>query len=127
LPGGTNVNAIIGALYKNLGFDPIDSFAPIAAICTDSMALAIPPRVPAQSFQEFVDFAKNNPGKLRYGAPPGIYTHFAGEFFKVKTGTDILLSLTKAVLQQSPTCSAGTSIWFSTISPRYSRTSRKAS
>jgi tripartite-type tricarboxylate transporter receptor subunit TctC len=54
------------------------------------MALAISLRVPAQSFQEFVDFAKNNPGKLRYGAPPGIYTHFAGEFFKVKTGTDIL-------------------------------------
>jgi tripartite-type tricarboxylate transporter receptor subunit TctC len=34
--------------------------------------------------------AKNNPGKLKYGAPPGIYTHFAGEFFKIKTGTDIL-------------------------------------
>jgi tripartite-type tricarboxylate transporter receptor subunit TctC len=90
LLGGTNVNAIIGALYKNLGFDPIDSFAPIASICTDSMALAISPHVPAQTFQEFVDFAKSNPGKLKYGAPPGIYTHFAGEFFKVKTGTDIL-------------------------------------
>ena len=64
MPGGTNVNAIIGALYKNLGFDPIDSFAPIAAICTDSMALAISPHVPAQSFQEFVDFAKNNPQGL---------------------------------------------------------------
>jgi tripartite-type tricarboxylate transporter receptor subunit TctC len=64
LPGGTNVNAIIGALYKDLGFDPIDSFASIAAICTDSMALAISPHVPAQSFQEFVDFAKNNPQGL---------------------------------------------------------------
>jgi tripartite-type tricarboxylate transporter receptor subunit TctC len=90
LLGGTNVNAIIGSLYKNLGFDPIDSFAPIAAICIDSVALAISPHVPAQSLQEFVDYAKNNPGKLRYGAPPGIYTHFAGEFFKVKMGTDIL-------------------------------------
>jgi tripartite-type tricarboxylate transporter receptor subunit TctC len=27
---------------------------------------------------------------LKYGAPPGIYTHLAGEFFKTKTGTDIL-------------------------------------
>ncbi len=31
LLGGTNVNAIAGAIYKDLGFDPIDSFAPIAA------------------------------------------------------------------------------------------------
>jgi tripartite-type tricarboxylate transporter receptor subunit TctC len=35
-------------------------------------------------------YAKDNPGKLKYGAPPGIYTHFAGEFFKTKTATDIL-------------------------------------
>ena len=90
LLGGTNVNAIIGALYQNLGFDPINSFAPVAAICVDSMALAISPRIPADTFQQFVQYAKNYPGKLRYGAPPGIYTHFAGEFFKIKTGTDIL-------------------------------------
>jgi tripartite-type tricarboxylate transporter receptor subunit TctC len=37
-----------------------------------------------------VQYARNNPGKLKFGAPPGIYTHFAAEFFKVKTGTDIL-------------------------------------
>jgi tripartite-type tricarboxylate transporter receptor subunit TctC len=90
LLGGTNVNAIIGALYKNLEFDPVKSFAPVAAICVDSMALVISPSVPADAFQQFVQYAKNNPGKLRYGAPPGIYTHFAGEFFKIQTGTDIL-------------------------------------
>ena len=33
---------------------------------------------------------KSNPGKLKYGAPPGIYTQFAAEYFKVKTATDIL-------------------------------------
>jgi tripartite-type tricarboxylate transporter receptor subunit TctC len=90
LLGGTNVNAIAGALYKNLGFDPVGSFAPIASICTDSMALAISPQVPAQTLPQFVTYAKDNPGKLKYGAPPGIYTQFAAEFFKIKTGTDIL-------------------------------------
>jgi len=90
LLGGTNVNAITGALYSNLGFDPIDSFAPIAAICIDTMALGISPSVPAQTLQQFVQYAKDNPGKLKYGAPPGIYTQFAAEFFKLKTGTDIL-------------------------------------
>jgi tripartite-type tricarboxylate transporter receptor subunit TctC len=90
LLGGTNVNAITAALYQNLGFDPIKSFAPVAAIYNDSLALAISPRVPADTCQELVKYAKDNPGKLMYGAPPGIYTHFAGEFFKAKTGTDIL-------------------------------------
>jgi tripartite-type tricarboxylate transporter receptor subunit TctC len=90
LLGGTNVNAITGAVYKDLGFDPIESFAPIAVICVDSLALAISPRVPANTFQEFVQYAKDHPGKLKYGATPGIYTHFAGEFFKIKSGTDIL-------------------------------------
>ena len=68
-------------VVENLGFDPTDSFAPIAAICVDSMALAISPGVPADTFQQLVHYAKNNPGKLKYGAPPGVYTHFAGEFF----------------------------------------------
>jgi tripartite-type tricarboxylate transporter receptor subunit TctC len=90
LLGGTNVNAIAGAVYKDLGFDPVGSFAPIAAICTDSMALAVSPSVPANTVPEFVRYARDNPGKLKYGAAPGIYTQFAAEFFKVKTGTDIL-------------------------------------
>jgi tripartite-type tricarboxylate transporter receptor subunit TctC len=90
LLGGTNVNAIAGAIYKDLGFDPIASFAPIAAICTDSMALAVSLNVPVNTFQELVKYAKDNPGKLKYGAPPGIYTQFAAEYFKAKTGTDVL-------------------------------------
>ena len=90
LLGGTNVNAITGALYHNLGFDPIKSFAPVAMIYVDSLVLALSPRVPADTCQELVKYAKDNPGKLKFGAPPGIYTHLAGEFFKTKTATDIL-------------------------------------
>jgi tripartite-type tricarboxylate transporter receptor subunit TctC len=90
LLGGTNVNAVTVLLSKNLGFDPIKSFAPIAPITVDFMALAVSPRVAAGTFQQFIQHAKNNAGKLSYGAPPGIYIHYAAEFFKIKTGTDIL-------------------------------------
>ena len=86
---GTNVNAI-GAIFSDLGFDPVKSFAPIAVVCVDSLAIAISPRVPAGDFKEFVSYAKGHPGALKYGASPGIYTQFAGEYFKLKTGTDIL-------------------------------------
>jgi tripartite-type tricarboxylate transporter receptor subunit TctC len=89
LLGGTNVNAISGAIYRNLGFEPIKSFAPVAMIYSDSLALAVSPRVPADSCEALVRYAKDNPGKLKFGAPPGIYTHFAGEFFKTRTATDI--------------------------------------
>ncbi len=67
------------------------------------MALAISPGVPADTFQQVVHYAKSNPGKLKYGAPPGIYTHFAGEFFKIKTGTDVLFVPYKGALPQSLT------------------------
>jgi tripartite-type tricarboxylate transporter receptor subunit TctC len=90
LLGGTNVNAIIGALYRDIGFDPIASFVPVAAVCTDTMALAISPNLPPQTFDQFVRYARDRPGKLTYGAVSGIYTQFAADFFKVKTGTDIL-------------------------------------
>ena len=89
LLGGTNVNAI-GAIYNDLSFDPVKSFAPIGVVCVDSLAIAISPGLPANNFKEFIQYAKDHPGKLKYGASPGIYTHFAGEYFKVKTGTDIL-------------------------------------
>src|SRR5580700_2384908 len=89
LLGGTNVNAI-GAIFTDLGFDPVKSFAPIAVVCVDSLAIAISPRVSANNFKEFVAYAKDHPGQLKYGASPGIYTQFAGEYFKLKTGTDIL-------------------------------------
>ncbi len=89
LLGGTNVNAI-GAIYTDLGFDPVKSFAPIGVVCVDSLAIAVSPRVHADNFNEFVNYAKHHPGQLKYGASPGIYTQFAGEYFKLKTGTDIL-------------------------------------
>jgi tripartite-type tricarboxylate transporter receptor subunit TctC len=76
LLGGTNVNAI-GAIYSDL-------------VSVDSLAIAISPRLPTKDFKEFVQYAKDHPGQLKYGASPGIYTQFAGEYFKLKTGTDIL-------------------------------------
>ena len=89
LLGGTNVNAI-GAIFTDLGFDPVKSFAPIGVVCVDSLAIAISPRLPINNFKEFIQYAKDHPGQLKYGASPGIYTQFAGEYFKLKTGTDIL-------------------------------------
>src|ERR1043166_8365135 len=50
LLGERNLNPLMAVVYKALPCDPIASFAPIAPICVDSMALAVSPRVPAETF-----------------------------------------------------------------------------
>jgi len=90
LVGNTSVFAVWPSVSPSAGYDPAKSFAPVAKLTESYQILVVPASSPLKTVREFVDFAKNNPGKLRYGAPPGIYTHFAGEFFKAKTGADIL-------------------------------------
>jgi tripartite-type tricarboxylate transporter receptor subunit TctC len=90
LLGGTNNNAITPALYKNLDFDPVKDFAPVAALATESLVLVVHPSVPAGTLAELVRYAKKNPGKLTSGATVGIAPHLLLEFFRVRSGADIL-------------------------------------
>jgi tripartite-type tricarboxylate transporter receptor subunit TctC len=90
LLGGTNTNAINAAIYKNLNYDPIKDFTPIASIAVDSSALVISPSIPAKTLPEFVGYLKDNPGKLTCGAVLGIAPHVMVEYFKVITGTKMV-------------------------------------
>ena len=89
LMGGTNNNAITPALYKDLDFDAVKDFAPVAAIATDSMVLVVNPAVPAKTLPDLVAYARANPGKLTSGGGVGIAPHFLLEFVRVKSGTNI--------------------------------------
>jgi tripartite-type tricarboxylate transporter receptor subunit TctC len=90
LLGGTNSNAMAGALYKSLNYDPIKDFVAVASIATDSNALVVNPAVPAKTIAELVSYAKANPGKLVSGAALGIFPHFALELLKVRTEIDMI-------------------------------------
>jgi tripartite-type tricarboxylate transporter receptor subunit TctC len=89
LLGGTNPNAIIQSLFRNLGFEPVKDFAAVAVIGFDSNALVVNPAVPAKTLQELVQYAKANPGKLSSGATVGIGPHISLELFRVRSGADI--------------------------------------
>ena len=89
LLGGTS-NTITPALYKNLDYDPVNDFAPVAAIATDSEVLVVHPSVPSTTLTEFVRYAKDNPGKLSSGAAVGIAPHVMLELFRARTGTNIV-------------------------------------
>ena len=77
------------ALYSSSDYDPIKSFAPIAAVAATPWVMVVTPRVPARSVGELVAYAKANPGKLNFGYALGTASQLMGELFKISTGTDI--------------------------------------
>jgi tripartite-type tricarboxylate transporter receptor subunit TctC len=87
--GGTNLNAIIPAIYKNLDYDPVKSFIAVASIASDAVVMVVGPSVAAKTLGEFVQYAKANPGKLKYGSAPGIASHLASELLKSRADIDV--------------------------------------
>jgi tripartite-type tricarboxylate transporter receptor subunit TctC len=75
-------------LYKNLDFDPVKSFAPVALVSSVPVVLVVRPALPINSPQELIAFAKANPGKLNFGFPTGTLPHLTGALFKLRTGID---------------------------------------
>jgi tripartite-type tricarboxylate transporter receptor subunit TctC len=82
---------IAPSVYKNVGYDPIKSFAPVATAASISFVLVVNPNVPAKTVRELIDYAKANPGKLNYAsAGHGTSPHLLAEFFKSITGADVV-------------------------------------
>ncbi len=55
-------------LYKKLTFSPVKDLAPVVLVATVPTLLVVNPGVPANSLQQFIAYAKANPGKLNYGS-----------------------------------------------------------
>lgn len=77
-------------LFKQAGWDPIKDFAPVAMMTRAPQVIALSPKVPANTLQELIAYAKANPGRLNYASSGnGSIQHIAGELFKQLTGTFI--------------------------------------
>jgi tripartite-type tricarboxylate transporter receptor subunit TctC len=87
--GGTNLNVVLPAAFKGLDYDPVKDLAPVGAIATDAMLLAIHPGLPVKTVAEFVQYSRRFPGKVSAGSAPGIGPHFVIELFKLRTGADM--------------------------------------
>ena len=69
-------------IYSNLPYDTQKDLKPVASLAIVRVFLMIHPSVPAKNFNEFVAYARANPGKLSYGsAGSGSSPHLAGEMF----------------------------------------------
>jgi len=79
------------ALQKNLPFDPVKDFSPVALVATSGLVVVAYPQIAARSMKEFVDLAKRQPGKMHYSSPGnGGPQHLAMELLKLETGIDIV-------------------------------------
>jgi tripartite-type tricarboxylate transporter receptor subunit TctC len=75
------------AVKKNLGFDPIKDFTPIAMIGGTPNLLVVSKSVPVNTLAEFVAYAKANPRKVDYGTSGvGTLNHLVMEQFKHASG-----------------------------------------
>jgi tripartite-type tricarboxylate transporter receptor subunit TctC len=78
-------------LARNLGYDPLKDFAPVAMLASTPFALVVAPSVPANTPRDFIAFARANPGKLNFGTPIGTLAHLTGELFRIRTGIDFVV------------------------------------
>lgn len=78
-------------LVRKLPYDSLKDFVPVANMYMNETILAVHPSVPATSLQEFIAYAKANPGKLNHGAS-GVsgLALMRSEMFRLETGTQII-------------------------------------
>ena len=92
LYGSATSLALAPALNKSPGYDPVKSFAPIATFSTSPFMLFVGKNVPesVKTVDDFIVYAKKNPGKLNFAAPTGGPPHLAGELFKRAVGIEMV-------------------------------------
>ncbi|MGH9577856.1 MAG: Bug family tripartite tricarboxylate transporter substrate binding protein [Terriglobales bacterium] len=83
--------AISPLIYPKLNYRPIEDFAYVGQYGTVPNVLVVNPAIPAKTVQEFIEYAKKNPGKLNYASPGyGTSPQMSSELFKAMTGTFIV-------------------------------------
>ena len=79
-------------VYTNLGYDIERDLAPITVVSNVPNVLCVHPSLPVKTVKDVIALAKSRPGELTYGTS-GVASpeHFAGEMFKIMTGTNLLM------------------------------------
>lgn len=77
-------------ILKNPGYDPVESFTPIAMMARLPNILVARKDAPFSTTQEFIAYAKEHPGKINFGVVGlGTSIHLAGEDFKHQAGIEV--------------------------------------
>ena len=75
--------------FPKIAFDPAQ-FVPITIMAKVPYILVVHPKVPVNTFAEFIAYAKANPGKLNYASPStGSSPHLTAEMLKLAAGIEM--------------------------------------
>jgi tripartite-type tricarboxylate transporter receptor subunit TctC len=86
----TNSFYSIIPMVTKVEYNPRADFTPLIALDAP-MLVAIHPSIPAKTFQEFVQYAKANPGKVAFGSSgKGSVGHMCGEWLSKRAGIQLL-------------------------------------
>ena len=78
---------INATLYKKLNFNFVRDVAPVAGITRVPNVMEVNPKFPAKTVEEFIAYAKANPGKINMASSGnGTSVHMSGEMFMAMTG-----------------------------------------
>ena len=91
LMGGTITTHAVNPFFtKNLGYEPVKDFAPVALVGMVSNVLVVPAGSRFNSVQQIVAELKAKPDSLTYGtAGAGTSQHLSGQLFQSITGTQM--------------------------------------
>lgn len=88
----TGTLALSSLLLKPLPYDPLESFIPVTLAADGPWIWIVNSKnVPANSFREFLELCRKNPGKISYGSfGDGSLTHVMTELLAARAGMKML-------------------------------------
>jgi tripartite-type tricarboxylate transporter receptor subunit TctC len=77
-------------LMQKLNYDPLSQLAPLSIVGTNGLGIAVAKGSPHQTLEDFIAFARRNPGKVSYSSSgTGGNSHLAGAALGAKASIDI--------------------------------------
>lgn len=82
--------SILPTIDASATYDPLKALRPVSIVGTYGLPIVVAAKLPVTTLPEFIAYARKNLGKLSYGsAGIGSGSHFAGEYFKALTNTQM--------------------------------------
>ena len=87
----SNGHTIAALVNKDLTFDPAGDFIGVAQVASVPHVLIIPPDFPAKNVKEFIELARQNPGKFNFASAGVASTSYlAAELFRQTANIDMV-------------------------------------